>query len=75
MASPPCGPVRGGEDCQDFIGFREQVFEQRLINDSRFHQQFDPEDSFIGFFDHNTHLGNELGSLSRPVNRTIIRRN
>lgn len=52
--------ARGSENRNQLVRLRYEILHSLLWNETRIHQQFEPEQCFVSFFNDGAQLGNEL---------------
>jgi hypothetical protein len=65
---------RGGKDRQEFFGFLAQRFNSLWRDDFGIGEDFEPEDTFVRFFQDDSEFRNELGVRSRTLRRSAVGR-
>ena len=65
----------GYENRRKLAGFVPELHDTLIPEQSQVVSKFHPEICFITFFDHNTHLGDNLFSRSSPVSSPVVGRN
>jgi hypothetical protein len=68
-----CRPLRSSEDCEQFVCFPQKVAHQINSDNPVVAQTFQPEDSFVRFFNNDSDLRYELRLRSSSRGSAIVR--
>jgi len=66
------GFMRSGHDGGQFVGFLKQGGQFSRRHDFRFHEQFEPQRRFIGFFFDDSDLGDKLSLTTGATTGAVI---